>query len=651
MRSSLSLAFAIATIGILGCAGHPATSPDPGFGQLVPVTVPPSVALYNLQIDPASLTATITPVRGATAQPPQALTYDLDIAKFLTPETLQVEGVRLTGFNDLVIRLRHRHPFPAPNFAAGITAKNRADLGYTGRLFVLADDVNQAFQQGVTLDPLLVREPDGYASPGDLLRDGAGLTNTHFPYMLLVDEAKNNREGVSNGGTATGNYVAATGGWQRSNAGANGKSWTGYDYLHGGQSVLQDITLRRASVTAADWNVQLAVVIQYTDPRGQGGASKRFPVEPIDTGQFAYRLPFAALDVSRVTGNWDLILHPDPASEIPLEMHVRDWDQAATESADTNLSDEADVSKIQPGGAGAPVATLYLDPVIATPTPMPLISGTGAAKNELIYRMNITNTGGAAQGDYWGLVVVTDPEQDNADRGTYHFGVDADTLAPSATRRLDAITVHPVRVAAPWNSASWVTHWGDYKDESANAVAVDTDGNFVVAGQWYKHTAFDPVPGDLHQTMPSAGRNDIYFSRLDKWGNFLGSFALAGTGIEWITSVEADSADNFIAFFTTDSPSLDLDPGPCTTLIAAPAGQTVEVMAKYSPAGALLWGYALPFTSTGSFSQPHVCMTQAADDSIYLGGDFKGTVDFDFGAGTQSRTSNNSGANSDAFVL
>ncbi|HYE76969.1 MAG TPA: hypothetical protein VEI97_03190, partial [bacterium] len=260
-----------------GCSGGSPAAPAHGPASTPSLTPTYSfnpggeslVAQFRLAIDPATLSATVEPITGRSgqAQPPQALSYDLDIANFLRPDSFEVTAVTKDTADDLVVSFIHRHPFRAPDFSLPITGQNRADLGYTGRLMVLAQSTTQSFFGNITTDPTVVKNPDGYARPGDLLAE-QGLVNNTFPYILLVDEAEDNRiiaaEGsgtpVSNAGSPSGSYDPSIGGWQRANIGSGtaGTGWTGYDYLHSGQGVVNSFSLYSAALAGGPVSLDVA---------------------------------------------------------------------------------------------------------------------------------------------------------------------------------------------------------------------------------------------------------------------------------------------------------------------------------------------------------------------------------------------------------
>lgn len=414
------------------------------------LTAHPHLALFDCDIDPVGLTATIRPRVDRNGQGPQAKSYDLDIENFLRPGDLKVRSVRRDGPETLVLTLTHSHPFPAPDFSAVISGSNRADLGYTGRLLILADlapgDVPANTWFGnVSLNPALVSNAQGYVQPGDLLAKGM-FNVSAFPYVLLVDEVEDTRLGVSNGGQMTGSYNPAISGWQRSNAGTNNTGWTGYDYLHGGQTSSLEVHLDVAALGGGPVSLPMAVLIKYTDPRGLPGRSRRFPTEPADPLAFAYRLPFAALDASVVSVDPIAPVESNGGPLVDVTVQVRDWDATATEAAGVDLSLESDVALVQLGASGAPTIEISAPALFSTPVSIPATGGgSGLPNDELTYAGVISNVlQTAPEGSYWALLRVTDPSASDANAAEYHFGVDPVTLQANSNRAIRPITYQAV---------------------------------------------------------------------------------------------------------------------------------------------------------------------------------------------------------------
>ncbi|MEO7993512.1 MAG: hypothetical protein ABI743_03865, partial [bacterium] len=214
MRPPIWFWIAGLSLTLFGCQGgnDPATPAD--FPDTWTPTTSPTATLqsgehlsgvFTVHVDPAMGTGTITPAgpRTAEAQPPQNQTYDIDVSRFVSATNFRATSVSFASNEELDVTLRFTHPFAAPDFTALTTAKNRADLGFTGRLMILADQEHNTMDlpgEGTfTWDSSYVIDPDGFAEVGDLLRE-QGFANNLFPYQLLVDEAKDNRVGVSNGG-------------------------------------------------------------------------------------------------------------------------------------------------------------------------------------------------------------------------------------------------------------------------------------------------------------------------------------------------------------------------------------------------------------------------------------------------------------------
>ncbi|MCG3152916.1 MAG: hypothetical protein GEEBNDBF_02221 [bacterium] len=464
-------------------AGMPGTGPD----EFV-------AGIWDLILDPESLTAEVVMRHAGTSQPPQNLSFDLDIDQFLTRRSLFVSGIFNTSQGDLGVSLIHAHPFPTPNLAQPATALNRTDLSYTGRLLVIPSGMpTMYFENEVRLRPGVVLNPDGYVNPGDLLAMGnqLQLTNTH-PYVLLVDELADSRILVSNQGVARGNYDPLLGGWQRANLGSNGNGWTGYDYLHAGQRSVMVVVLAKEAVETSV-TFSLAVLIKYTDPRGAGGPGLRFPPEEVDVTQFAYRLPYAALDVSKVGMPANLSMGQLQNDELVVNLSVRDWDRAATEATGHALGALTDVSLIQQNASGLPTARFHMpDLFVGSLTLTPGGPATGEAGDELNYPLTLVNELVPPRGKYYGVAEFVDPEDPDTAAWQYRYGVDPDTLTANSSRALRRITyqvvpvqVGPVVLAPPVITGvtpSGINGVGTSLDTVTFTVTYENDGSIFA---WY----------------------------------------------------------------------------------------------------------------------------------------------------------------------
>lgn len=160
------------------------------------------------------------------------------------------------------------------------------------------------------------------------------------------------------------------------------------------------------------------------------------------------------------------------------------------------------------------------------------------------------------------------------------------------------------------------------------SVFADEAGNVYTTG-WFEGTAdFDPGEGTYNLT--SAGRADIFVSKLDSAGKFVWAKALGGEDVDGGYSIFVDGVGNvYTTGFFYDT--ADFDPGPGTFNLTSADGSGVFV-SKLNSAGEYVWAKALGGNSgTGIFVDEQ--------GGVYTTGDFAGTADFDPGPGTFNLTS------------
>lgn len=613
LRFPVCTGLVLGTILVLsGCSGKSSSPAQPDLasqGLESAAQTPDSLLIpFDLTLNLETLSADITPrpERGAAAQ---GFMYGLDIANFMTREHLRVAGLSFTPTGDVRITFRHAHPFPAVNTAQPAVGLNRADLGYTGRLLILADGPTETFFSGVArLDPSLVIDPDGYVNPGDLLAQ-TGFTANTFPYMLLVDELKDNRPGISNMGVMSGSYNPAQGGWQQSNLGPNRTGWTGFDYLHGGQACVNSFVLRRSRVTGGPINIPLAVLIKYTDPKGVGVGSKRIPPATPEVTRFAYRLPHAALDCSRISGMNTPLIGNTAGSSAGVQFRIRDWDAQAVQAGDTDLSDEANVSLILPGTNSFP--TVEISAPAFTNVPVTILPGganTGVPGDELTYVGSVTNALGTAPGGPANaLIRATDRDDGVLAAQNISYGVDPITLAGDPDRRLrvqtyQLLTFYVNDPGAPPTviSAGPLGTLGRV-DDIVNFSAIATNGptgwswNFgggtapnvsalpapvVQLTARGNHTLTVQASNGAGTSAPYAGNYTVLpFGWVQTWGS---------PQEDYVVDVAVAPSGNVYVLGNFQS-SVDLDPGSGITAVTS-AGGTDMFLSKFTPLGDFLWG-------------------------------------------------------------
>jgi hypothetical protein len=174
---------------------------------------------------------------------------------------------------------------------------------------------------------------------------------------------------------------------------------------------------------------------------------------------------------------------------------------------------------------------------------------------------------------------------------------------------------------------------------SADTLAVASDGSVYFTGFYNANVDFDPGPGVLNLTF-AGGNADIYFAKLDPAGNIAWVRSVGGTGYDSPHGI-AVAADNSIYVTGQFQGTVDFDPGPGTSSLTS-AGSNDIFLAKFTPDGNLLWVRGVGGTS----SEDSYGVALAPNGNVCITGGFSGTVDFDPGAGTSNLTS----ASGDAFV-
>ncbi len=182
--------------------------------------------------------------------------------------------------------------------------------------------------------------------------------------------------------------------------------------------------------------------------------------------------------------------------------------------------------------------------------------------------------------------------------------------------------------------------WGGTGEEEARAIIADQADNIYIAGEFSTTVDFDPGAGTDNRI--SNGSTDAFVTKLDSTGNYLYAKTWGGTSTEQALSVLLDPVGNVYIGGIFQS-TVDFDPSANVDNRTS-GGTSDAYITKLGSSGAYLyaqtWG-----GGTGGDAVRGTAIDQT--DSIYNVGNFTDTVDFDPGAGMDSRTSN---GDSDVFV-
>lgn len=209
------------------------------------------------------------------------------------------------------------------------------------------------------------------------------------------------------------------------------------------------------------------------------------------------------------------------------------------------------------------------------------------------------------------------------DPGPGVFNITAIFLASHFVQKLDA-------------SGNFV--WGRVVTDGVfnviNDVAVDIAGNVYTSGEFQNTTDLDPSAATANFT--ASGTRDGFVQKLDAAGNYVTAFIISSAGFDETGPLSTDALGNVYLTGAINA-TFDFDPGPGTAIIN-PTSQTGFVQ-KINATGDFVWVIALEATNNTEYE------SIALDDetSIYLLGNFGGTVDLDPGVSVDNYSVSGSG--------
>ncbi|RMG74555.1 MAG: hypothetical protein D6722_02335 [Bacteroidetes bacterium] len=221
--------------------------------------------------------------------------------------------------------------------------------------------------------------------------------------------------------------------------------------------------------------------------------------------------------------------------------------------------------------------------------------------------------------------------------GSFSGTVDFDPGAGTAELTASVIDIF-VQKMDPSGQFLWARSFGGSGLDEGYAIACDALGHVYTCGTFSGTVDFDPDTGVFNLT--AVGSDDIFVQKLDADGNFRWAVSFGGAEADRVNSIGVDGDLYLTGSF---GGTADFDPGAGTINLTAVGSDDIFVQ-KLDTAGALLWAVSLG----GAQEDYGTSLSVDALGNVYTTGAFKETVDFDPGAGTDSRASVGS---YDLFVL
>ena len=159
------------------------------------------------------------------------------------------------------------------------------------------------------------------------------------------------------------------------------------------------------------------------------------------------------------------------------------------------------------------------------------------------------------------------------------------------------------------------------------AVVIDLAGNIFTTGGFVGTGDFDPGIGIANLT--SAGKGDIFISKLDSNGNFVWAKQLGGNSFDNVASMVLDEIGNIYITGSFNGTG-DFDPDTSKIFNIKSTGDADIFISKLDSAGNFVWAKQIGGVSLDIVNS----ITVDKSGNVYTTGSFEGKSDFDPGIGT-----------------
>jgi hypothetical protein len=177
----------------------------------------------------------------------------------------------------------------------------------------------------------------------------------------------------------------------------------------------------------------------------------------------------------------------------------------------------------------------------------------------------------------------------------------------------------------------WAKQMGGDAQDYGFGIATDAAGNVYTTGHFTGTADFNP--GSDVTELTSLGNLDIFVSKLTAAGNFVWTKQIGGTDADKAASMAVDAAGNVFVTGTFRG-TCDFDPGNGNTSLTSGGEEDAFVMKLEASLGMFSWVKSF----SGSDISYLYSVALDASGNVVVGGNFRGTADFDPGAGVVNLT-------------
>ena len=195
--------------------------------------------------------------------------------------------------------------------------------------------------------------------------------------------------------------------------------------------------------------------------------------------------------------------------------------------------------------------------------------------------------------------------------------------------------------------AGWAGQFGGTGDDQGYSISVGDSGYVYVAGGFQDTADFDLGPGTAN--LVSTGTFDISVAKYDSLGNLIWAKSMGGSGTTtaFCRSIHVDPNGDLILTGMFKG-GVDFDPGPGTHYLSSVISSAQDIfVVKLNAGGDLIWAKKIgnPYLNRA------IDVTTDNSGNIHVTGYFRGTLDFDPGAGISTLTSAGGTSDNDIYVL